>query len=311
MIPTNSAHWHLMLNHLPILGTLVGIFLVILLFLRESRDWETLTLWWFVIMALLAIPVYLTGEPAEELVEGLAGVSHDAIEHHEEWAMWAFTLQEITGAFALFVLLYGRLRDIPGRWGKPMLLALVLLTAGFMGYTAALGGHIHHPETRPGFTPPEHDEEHEDEAATQEKASSKPKEAYPGTVDLKPEFRTMLRKEMRKIQTGMDELLLYLVRGQRTEASRIATRIHNSFILKQELSKQELKQLQNQLPAGFVELDQAFHKTAAKLAGAAKEGRMDEAMTHYHEMTGNCVTCHTRYARDRFSGLDSDASTTD
>ena len=42
----NPAHWHLMLNNVPVLGTAFGI----------------------VIIALLAIPAYLTGEPAEEIV---------------------------------------------------------------------------------------------------------------------------------------------------------------------------------------------------------------------------------------------------
>jgi hypothetical protein len=35
------------------------------------------------VAGLLAIAVYLTGEPAEEVVEGMAGVSHDALEAHD------------------------------------------------------------------------------------------------------------------------------------------------------------------------------------------------------------------------------------
>ena len=37
-------------------------------------------------MAVLTIPVFLTGEETEESVEHLAGVSHDLIEEHEELA---------------------------------------------------------------------------------------------------------------------------------------------------------------------------------------------------------------------------------
>jgi hypothetical protein len=40
----------------------------------------------FIIVALLAIPAYLTGEPTEELVENLPGVSKSSIEQHEEAA---------------------------------------------------------------------------------------------------------------------------------------------------------------------------------------------------------------------------------
>ncbi len=160
MLPQNAAHWHLMLNHFAVVGTVAGAILLVVLWGRGSDDLRRLSLWWFVVVALIGIPVYLTGEPAEELVEGLRNVSHDRIEQHEELAMWAFGLLSFTGLVALIgigVRYTGRQLHalfFPG------LTVLAVLTAGMMMYTAALGGHIHHPETHPGFTPPEeHDEE--------------------------------------------------------------------------------------------------------------------------------------------------------
>lgn len=304
-MPINNAHWHLVLNHLPILGSFLGLFLVLFLYVRDSRHWETITLWWFVFMALLAIPVYFTGEPAEELVEGMTGVSHDAIEVHEEWAFWAFTVQVITGVFALGFLVYRRIQASTVHWVRHTFLGLVLGTVALMGYTATLGGHIHHPETRSGFTPPE---EHEAEQESEQEAKQQEQQGktgsartYPGTVDLEPRFRKMLRKEMQSLESGMFRLLSHLVRRRNKKAARTATQIHERFILKQELSKKELKRLQKQLPADFVQLDQAFHKYSAELAEAAKQGQLEKAMDLYGQMSASCVTCHTRYARDRFS----------
>ena len=71
----NPAHWHLTLNHIPVLGMAFGLPLVSLALLRKSEELKRISLGFLIVIALLAIPVYLTGEPAEELVENLPGVS--------------------------------------------------------------------------------------------------------------------------------------------------------------------------------------------------------------------------------------------
>ena len=75
-----------MLNHVPVLGTAFGLGLVGWALLRRSEELKRISLGIFIIVALLAIPAYLTGEPTEELVENLPGVSKSSIEQHEEAA---------------------------------------------------------------------------------------------------------------------------------------------------------------------------------------------------------------------------------
>ncbi|HET6342161.1 MAG TPA: hypothetical protein VFG78_08250 [Gemmatimonadota bacterium] len=143
----NAAHIHLMLNHVPLFGTMaVTILLVVALVLRQqgvARAGLVVAL----LTALVAVVVYLTGEPAEELVENLPGVSETVMESHEEIALVAtITL----GAFAL-VALYGLLAFRHGasmRFTK-VLLFLSLLPLASMAYTAYLGGQIRHSEIRP------------------------------------------------------------------------------------------------------------------------------------------------------------------
>jgi hypothetical protein len=64
-----------MLNHIPVLGIAFGLALVSLALLRKSEELKRISLGFLIVIALLASPAYLTGEPAEELVENLPGVS--------------------------------------------------------------------------------------------------------------------------------------------------------------------------------------------------------------------------------------------
>jgi hypothetical protein len=96
-------------------------------------------------VALAAVPVYLTGEGAEEIVHDEAGVNDAAIEAHEEIALVAFIGMEALGLLALVALVLSRRPSAP-RWLGPASLVLALFVAGLMGVTAERGGRIHHPE---------------------------------------------------------------------------------------------------------------------------------------------------------------------
>lgn len=50
-----------------------------------------------VMVAALALPTYLTGEPAEEVVERLPGVSERVIDRHQDAATTAFVAVEVVG----------------------------------------------------------------------------------------------------------------------------------------------------------------------------------------------------------------------
>lgn len=91
------------------------------------------------------LPVYFTGEPAEENIEHLPGVSESLIEAHEEAAEKSLILTLIIGGAAVLALLGPQK---PG-FQKYVNLLLILVTAiavGSLGYTANLGGKIRHPE---------------------------------------------------------------------------------------------------------------------------------------------------------------------
>jgi len=137
-----------MLNHIPLLGLIFGAALLAYGLWRGTDDVQKASLGLLAVAGLSAIAVYLTGEPAEEVVEGLAGVSHDAVEAHEEWGWYALVAGVATGGLALGTLLLGWARSRLGRGAVVLTLVLALLSSGLIGYTANLGGKISHPELR-------------------------------------------------------------------------------------------------------------------------------------------------------------------
>jgi hypothetical protein len=142
----NGAYWHLILNHLPVLGTLFLLFLLIAGFLQRSGPVQKLALVFAVIVALSAVAAYFTGEPAEHVVENLPGVTSLAIHTHEEVAEIAFIISGFVGAMALGGLVAFRRREKPPAAFMAVVLALALISAGTMAWTAKLGGQIRHTE---------------------------------------------------------------------------------------------------------------------------------------------------------------------
>jgi uncharacterized membrane protein len=147
-----AAHWHLVLNHIPLLGILFGALLLAFGLWRRQEDVQKASLGLLVVAGLAIIAVYLTGEPAEEVVERMAGVSHDAVEAHEHFAWYGLVAGIATGVVVLGALLYDALRRRLVRWTAVATLVVALVSVGLIGYTANLGGKISHPELR-GDTP--------------------------------------------------------------------------------------------------------------------------------------------------------------
>ena len=142
------THVHLVLNHVPVLGTLFGVLLLLASGIRRSDELKRAALALFMLAALAAIPPYLTGESAEERIEQLPGGSESILEKHEDAALGAIVTLEILGVVSLGgIFLVGR--TIP--LAKAVVTAVLLLsmaTAGLMTRTANLGGQIRHSEIR-------------------------------------------------------------------------------------------------------------------------------------------------------------------
>ena len=142
----NLVHYHLLLNHFPTVGTLVALCLFIAALIGKREDLTKASLGIFLIIAILTLPVYMSGKSAEKLVKDQDGVSAVAIEAHQDAAFFAFILMQFTGAAAWLALWQYRRLSKPGRGVLPAVLVLSLLTFGVMARAADMGGEIRHSE---------------------------------------------------------------------------------------------------------------------------------------------------------------------
>jgi uncharacterized membrane protein len=148
------VHLHLLLNHLPIIITGLGLVLVAVAAWRRDDYLARIALVFFVGGALSALPTYLTGEGAEHAVVNLPDVSKDLIEQHQDIALIAALVVGVLGVLAAWALWrYRRPAIVPSMIVRT-LLAGGVVGASLMAYTGLLGGQIRHSEVRPGFVPP-------------------------------------------------------------------------------------------------------------------------------------------------------------
>jgi hypothetical protein len=143
------VHLHLMINHLPvIIVPLAGALLAWGMY-RDERVVSRAALVMLVFAAIMTVPVFLTGEPAEEGVEQLPGIVEAVIERHEDVAPLALAATGLVGVLALVGLLLSRNgRSAPRGLGYTVL-AAVVIAIGALSATAYLGGMIRHSELQP------------------------------------------------------------------------------------------------------------------------------------------------------------------
>ena len=161
----NEAHVHLVTNHLPILIPLIALVVLLIGLFSKSDTVKRTAYFLFILGAISTFPAFESGEEAEEIVEHMAGVSHDLIHEHEEKAELFMILSYLLGALSLVGLW--------ANWKKkkfaPMLSYFTILFSVVVLYvakeTGTTGGEIRHPEIRSTFkkAPESKKEEHDED----------------------------------------------------------------------------------------------------------------------------------------------------
>ena len=150
IITMDSTHLHLLLNHFPVIGTIIGTLVMAYGYFTNSASTKKAALLTWVLMALFTIPVFLTGEPAEESVENLPGVSEAIIHDHEEAAELAIWAMGAVGLLSLIALLAPAAQEKAAKTMIGIAFVLSLVSFGLMARTGYLGGQIRHTEIRSG-----------------------------------------------------------------------------------------------------------------------------------------------------------------
>ncbi len=128
-------------------------------------------------------------------------------------------------------------------------------------------------------------------------------EAKTGVEILSPDLRDLLSREMEALQNGMMSIIPAYVSGNWAEIESTANKIKSSYILKQSLTEEQVKELHSTLPHEFIEKDQRFHYLAGMLEHAAKNKKPELINFYFSEMNESCVSCHSKFATHKFPAL--------
>jgi uncharacterized membrane protein len=142
----NPAHLHLIVNHIPIFTTVIGIFILIWGMYKSRSSILNIAFVLFIFGAIGSYVAIETGESAEDVVEEIATVSHDAIHDHEEAAELSLWFAIVMGLLSAGALAAKKL-NLRFETGLHIVILLTaLITAGILMYVAYEGGKIMHKE---------------------------------------------------------------------------------------------------------------------------------------------------------------------
>lgn len=125
-------------------------------------------------------------------------------------------------------------------------------------------------------------------------------EPQPVGPKLTPKLKGALIEEMRAVNQASQQIVAALAAGDHAAVARSAQQIHDSFILERKLTDKDKHDLETAVPPAFLDLDGAFHATAAKLAETARRKDIELQAYYFGRMLEMCQTCHSRFATDRF-----------
>ena len=169
-----GAYLHLILNHIPLIALPVALVFLVFARRRHDDDLRRFALVVLALSALMVIPVYLSGESAEHLVEKLPGVLETDLHAHEEAAELSLVLSIVSAALGLATL------ALEKYWQKSALsteklhqrvqllssalIFVLLVNVAALGYSSNLGGKIRRPELRSdaGSLAPTQESDHQD-----------------------------------------------------------------------------------------------------------------------------------------------------
>lgn len=142
----NLGHLHLLITHLPIFGSVIGLLVLLYGMYAKSNDTKIAAYAVMLTAAVGGIIAFSTGEAAEETVENIQGISKKMIEEHEDFAKITLTAVIALGVGALAG---GYLTWKKSKFNKAIsaiVLILSLICFGMTSWTGYQGGQIRHTE---------------------------------------------------------------------------------------------------------------------------------------------------------------------
>ena len=149
----NDAHLHLVVNHFPIIGTILGLgILVSGIFIKNNATKNTAYVV-FIVVAIFAFLSMATGEGAEEIVEDMPSIGKQIIHEHEEMAEKLAVVLYVLGIVSLIGLYSNLKNNSKATIISYIAVVIASLSALLAQQTGTTGGEIRHTEIRVNALP--------------------------------------------------------------------------------------------------------------------------------------------------------------
>ena len=145
----NAPHIHLLINHLPIIGLIIGVMVVISGLLLKKHAVSTVGLWITMVAGISSYPTMYSGGAAEHYMEEKESeydLNHDLIHEHEEAAELAFWPCLVTGILAGLALFGGHKSHKHTKKAEILVVFIGIIAIILVGKAGLTGGQIRHPE---------------------------------------------------------------------------------------------------------------------------------------------------------------------
>ena len=144
----NDAHLHMVVNHFPIIGTILGLGILITGMILKNNSVKNTAYVLFVVSAIFAAFSMGTGEGAEELVEDMPSVGKQIIHEHEEMAEKLAIVLYVLGVISLAGLILSYMKNAKATLLSYLAVIVAIIGVFFAQQTGTTGGEVRHTEIR-------------------------------------------------------------------------------------------------------------------------------------------------------------------
>ena len=145
----NDAHWHLVLNHFPIIGTILALGTLIAGILLKNNSVKNTAYVLFIVSAIFAALSMSTGEGAEEMVEDMPNIGKRIINEHEEIAEKLAIVLYLLGGISILGIVLNLKNHAKAKFISIVALIVAVGAVFVAQLVGTSGGEIRHTEIRP------------------------------------------------------------------------------------------------------------------------------------------------------------------
>ena len=144
----NEAHYHMVVNHFPIIGTILGLGIILIGFSIKNKSVINTAYGLFIIAAIFAAASMATGDEAEEMVEDMPNIGKKIIHEHEEIAEKFALILYVLGSVSIVGFYFNLTNNIKSKITTYAAILISIVGVYFAQKTGTTGGEIRHTEIR-------------------------------------------------------------------------------------------------------------------------------------------------------------------